>query len=49
MQPNSGNNFLYILIMVIALAGMSPAISRAESNLLLLYSNDIRSELEACG
>ncbi|MCF6188486.1 MAG: hypothetical protein L3J49_13570 [Desulfobulbaceae bacterium] len=49
MQPNSRNNFLHILMAVITLACLRPAISHAGSNLLLLYSNDVRSELEACG
>ncbi len=52
MQPNSRNNFFIIFILFAFLliqAGLSPAAGYAGSNLLLLYSNDVRSELEACG
>ncbi len=52
MQPNSRNNFLIICILFVLFivqAGLIPANTQAASDLLLLYSNDVRSELEACG
>ena len=52
MQANSRNNFLIFCILfalLIVQAGLNPATSHAGSKLLLLYSNDVRSELEACG
>ena len=52
MQPNSRNNFLIICILFVLFivqAGLIPTNTQAASSLLLLYSNDVRSELEACG
>ncbi len=52
MQPNSRNNFSIIFILIVLFivqADPSSAKTPAGSDLLLLYGNDVRSELEACG
>ena len=49
MQPNNRNNLLPIFMTVLTLVCLSPTAGHARSNLLLFYSNDVRSELEACG
>ena len=43
------SNLLSILLFSIALTTLIPATGMAGQKLQLFYSNDVRSELEACG
>lgn len=43
------NNWLQILIFFPVISVLIPINAMAEQKLQLLYSNDVRSELEACG
>lgn len=49
MQRNSKNNILIRFSFFIVLAGLIPTDGLSGEKLQLFYSNDIRSELEACG
>jgi hypothetical protein len=50
MQRTQQNNqFFFIILLLFTTALLTPSYCRAAKKLLVMYSNDIRGELEACG
>lgn len=49
MQTSSRNKIFSIYGLILLFAGFLPVACRAGENLQVFYSNDVRSELEACG
>ncbi len=50
MQHQQKNNLIFFIIFLFLIPVLTaPTCSQAANKLLVMYSNDVRGELEACG